>query len=202
MNAVAKQEKGIEDLWAYFAKADTVYPASAIRMNFTSNHDENSWAGTEFERMGNAAKAMAMFTYIAPGMPLTYTGQELANVRRLRFFDKDTLEYNPVNTFESMYQMANDMRVNNPALFSNELGGKLERIEMPVDVEKIFACRRAVEGNEVYSFFNFSNESRVISLDKILPAQEPKSVVTLNDTIDSTLDRMKIQPWSCVIYCY
>jgi glycosidase len=203
MNAVAKQEKGIEDLWAYFAKADTVYPASAIRMNFTSNHDENSWAGTEFERMGQkAAKAMAMFTYIAPGMPLTYTGQEFANVRRLRFFDKDTLEYDPANTFEDFYKMANTMRADNPALFSNELGGKLERIEMPEGIEKIFACRRAVEGNEVYAFFNFSNESRVVSLDKILPEGEPKSVIALNDVSDSTLDRLKIKEWSCVIYCY
>lgn len=203
MNAVAKQEKGIEDLWAYFAKADTVYPASAIRMNFTSNHDENSWVGTEFERMGQkAAKAMAMFTYIAPGMPLTYTGQEFGNVRRLRFFDKDTLEYDLTNTFEDFYKMANTMRADNPALYSNELGGKLERIEMPEGIEKIFACRRVVEGNEVYAFFNFSNESRVVALDKILPEAEPKSVIALNDVSDSTLDRLKIKEWSCVIYCY
>ena len=209
MNAVAKQEKGIEDLWAYFAKADTVYPASAICMNFTSNHDENSWAGTEFERMGQkAAKAMAMFTYIAPGMPLTYTGQEFANVRRLRFFDKDTLEYDPANTFEDFYKMANTMRADNPALLTLTFSPafampcKLERIEMPEGIEKIFACRRAVEGNEVYAFFNFSNESRVVSLDKILPEGEPKSVIALNDVSDSTLDRLKIKEWSCVIYCY
>ena len=145
---------------------------------------------------------MAMFTYIAPGMPLTYTGQEFANVRRLRFFDKDTLEYDPANTFEDFYKMANTMRADNPALFSNELGGKLERIEMPEGIEKIFACRRAVEGNEVYAFFNFSNEARVVALDKILPEGEPKSVIALNDVSDSTLDRLKIKEWSCVIYCY
>lgn len=145
---------------------------------------------------------MAMFTYIAPGMPLTYTGQEFANVRRLRFFDKDTLEYDPANTFEDFYKMANTMRADNPALFSNELGGKLERIEMPEGIEKIFACRRSLEGNEVYGFFNFSNEPRVVALGNVLPIKSPKLVITLNDTIDSTLDRMKIQAWSCVIYCY
>lgn len=201
MNAVAKQEKGIEDLWAYFAKADTVYPASAIRMNFTSNHDENSWAGTEFERMGDAAKVMALFTYMVPGMPLTYTGQEFGNVRRLRFFDKDTLEYDPANTNEHIYKAANAMRADNPALYSNELGAKMERVELE-DADKIFACRRSLEGNEVYGFFNFSNEPRVVALGNVLPIKSPKLVITLNDTIDSTLDRMKIQAWSCVIYCY
>ena len=201
MNGVAKGEKSVDDLWNYFAKADTVFPDYAIRMNFTSNHDENSWAGTEFERMGNAAKAMAMFTYVVPGMPLTYTGQELCNVRRLRFFDKDTLEYDPANTNEHIYKAANDMRANNPALYSNELGAKMERVELE-DADKIFACRRSLDDNEVYGFFNFSNEPRVIALGNVLPIKSPKLMITLNDTIDSTLDRMKIQAWSCVIYCY
>jgi 1,4-alpha-glucan branching enzyme len=170
-------------------------------MNFTSNHDENSWAGTEFERMGDAAKVMALFTYMVPGMPLTYTGQEFGNVRRLRFFDKDTLEYDPANTNEHIYKAANDMRANNPALYSNELGAKMERVELEFD-DKIFACRRSLEDNEVYGFFNFSDEPRVIALGNVLPIKSPKLVITLNDTIDSTLDRMKIQAWSCVIYCY
>ena len=69
-------------------------------------------------------------------------------------------------------------------------------------VEKIFACRRVMEGNEVYAFFNFSNESRVVCLEGVLPEGEAKSVLALNDISDSTLDRMKIKPWSCVIYCY
>ena len=55
MNKVAQGEKTVEDMWNYFAKADTVFPSYAIRMNFTSNHDENSWNGTEFERMGQGA---------------------------------------------------------------------------------------------------------------------------------------------------
>ena len=151
--------------------------------------------------MGNAADVMALFTYVVPGMPLTYTGQEFGNVRRLRFFDKDTIEYDPENTKEHIYKVANAMRADNPALYSNELGGKLERIELPEGIEKIFACRRVVEGNEVYAFFNFSNEARVISIDKILPTAEPKSMIAFYE-VDSTLDRMKIKPWHCVIYCY
>ena len=93
------------------------------------------------------------------------------------------------------------MRANNPALYSNELGAKMERVELEFD-DKIFACRRSLEDNEVYGFFNFSDEPRVISLGNVLPIKSLKSVITLNDTIDSTLDRMKIQAWSCVIYCY
>ena len=67
MNGVAKGEKTVDDLWNYFQKADTTIRCKAIRMNFTSNHDENSWSGTEYERMGDAAHLMAAFTYVVPG---------------------------------------------------------------------------------------------------------------------------------------
>ena len=70
MNGVAQGNKTVEDLWGYFAKVDTTIRKEAIRMNFTSNHDENSWNGTEFERMGDATDLFAAFTYVAPGMPM------------------------------------------------------------------------------------------------------------------------------------
>jgi glycosidase len=58
------------------AKQDTIFPESAIRMQFITNHDENSWNGTIEERLGDASKAMAVLTYTVPGMPLIYSGQE------------------------------------------------------------------------------------------------------------------------------
>ena len=47
-----------------------------FRMRFTTNHDENSWNGTEFERLGDAASTFAALTFLIPGMPLIYSGQE------------------------------------------------------------------------------------------------------------------------------
>ena len=55
MNGVAQGKNSVEDLWANFAKADSTIRPEAIRMNFISNHDENSWNGTEQERMGGSA---------------------------------------------------------------------------------------------------------------------------------------------------
>lgn len=67
------------------------YQAEDIFMNFTSNHDENSWNGTVFERMGLAAETFAALTYMMPGMPLIYNGQEYNMNKRLKFFEKDTM---------------------------------------------------------------------------------------------------------------
>ncbi len=70
------------------------YPQGAQKIFFTSNHDENSWNGTEYEKYGNAAKAFAVLTCTFPGMPLIYSGQELPNYKRLNFFDKDLIDWN------------------------------------------------------------------------------------------------------------
>lgn len=61
---------------------------NAIPLHFTSNHDENSWNGTEFERMGQATWQMAALTFALPGIPLIYTGQEVGNTKQLEFFEK------------------------------------------------------------------------------------------------------------------
>ena len=50
MNSIARGEKNIPELLEYVAKDAANNPADAFRLMFTSNHDENSWAGTEFER--------------------------------------------------------------------------------------------------------------------------------------------------------
>ena len=69
------------------------YPNGAYKLFYTSNHDENSWNGTEYEKYGLAAKAWAVFTLTWNGQPLIYSGQELPNRKRLAFFDKDRIEW-------------------------------------------------------------------------------------------------------------
>ena len=61
-------------------------------MNFISNHDENSWNGTEQERMGDAVPLFQAFCYVVPGMPMIYTGQLSGNHHRLEFFEKDLID--------------------------------------------------------------------------------------------------------------
>ena len=54
-----------------------VYPKNAYRLFFTTNHDENSWNGTEFEKYGDAYKTFAVFSQtMYQGIPLIYNGQE------------------------------------------------------------------------------------------------------------------------------
>ena len=127
MNAIARGEKNIPELLEYLAKDAERQPADAYRLMFTSNHDENSWAGTEFERMGDAAKVMAVLTFTLPGgQPLIYTGQEMGWNHRFLFFEKDPIPAWEENEYTDFYKWLIKTRHDNPALAAGDMGGKFE----------------------------------------------------------------------------
>ena len=129
MNAIARGEKNIPELLEYIAKDAERQPADAFRLMFTSNHDENSWAGTEFERMGDAAKVMAVLTFTLPnGQPLIYTGQEMGWNKRFEFFEKDPIPAWEENEYTDFYKWLIQVRHDNPALAAGDQGGVFEVI--------------------------------------------------------------------------
>ena len=181
MNAIAQGKATVEDLWANLAKTDSTVRPEAIRMNFITNHDENSWNGTEFERMGDAVKLMTTLCYILPGMPMIYTGQLSGNHHRLEFFEKDLIDQDEEYAQAELYQSLNAMREHNKALFSPEAGAPLERIGC--DNAAIFACKRCKAGkyvsNEVVAVMNMSDQPQTVTLE--------------------TGETYELDPWKCEI---
>lgn len=165
LNAVAKEKIGVDSLWRYFEKADTTFSKGAIRLNFISNHDENSWSGTEYERMGDAVEAMSVFTFVVPGMPLIYTGQEAGLNKRLRFFDKDTVDFASVDQHKmtKLYKKLNALKDKIPVIDAQPEGAKMVPIEHNQD-GRVFAFKRfaneSVDGkpSKMIAGFNMSNE--------------------------------------------
>ena len=155
MNDVAKGTKNVKDIDEYFGKHDQKFPEDAYRMNFITNHDENSWNGTEYERMGDAVPAFAVLTYTWPGMPMIYTGQEAGFDRRLLFFDKDSVDWAdyPLSEF---YKKLGQLRKENPALRSGAGGGKMRRLETPGN-ESVYAFIRKKGENIVLVLTNLSD---------------------------------------------
>jgi alpha-amylase len=119
MNEIAKGKKSNADVLVYFEK--NKYKRSDYRMHFTSNHDENSWNGTEMERMGDARFALAVFAATIEGMPLVYNGQETSLDKRLRFFEKDTIDWLKMDLV-SFYTKLLQLNRKNSALWNGEYG--------------------------------------------------------------------------------
>jgi glycosidase len=93
-------------------------PQTACPAWFTSNHDENSWNGTEFEKYGEMALPLAVFSATWKGIPLMYSGQELPNLKRLAFFDKDLIEWKERPELHDFYSSLYNLRKSNKAFKS------------------------------------------------------------------------------------
>lgn len=171
LNDIAKGKKSAADLKAYIGKDAAACPPEAFRLMFTSNHDENSWAGTEFERMGDAADVMALLTFLLPsGQPLIYTGQEIGYDHRFEFFEKDPVPAWEWNERSDFYRSLVDMRHAHPALAAGEKGGAIEYLD--TDAADVLVFSRSVsasesldgEADEVIAAVNLGAEDADISL--------------------------------------
>lgn len=137
----------------------------AFRLMFTSNHDENSWAGTEFERMGDAARVMALLTFTLPnGQPLVYTGQEMGFDHRFEFFEKDPVPAWEHNGFTDFYTALIRLRHENPALAAGERGGQAAYPLGERTPDGLMLFSRTAGGNEVTVAANLSAEEVAFDL--------------------------------------
>jgi glycosidase len=154
MNQIAKGEKTADYIDTVLAKEDTTYPRDAYRMRFTSNHDENSWNGTEYQRLGPGAKCFAALDFVLPGMPLIYSGQEAAFDHALRFFDKDTIQWDSY-PLEGFYTALIKLKREHKALWNGLEGGAL----LPLDTghgKEVYACLRKNGDDRVIGVFNLT----------------------------------------------
>lgn len=119
LNDIAQGTKGKAELLEEITKYYVSSP-DGNRMAFTSNHDENSWSGTEFERMGDAVKAMSILCWTLPNsQPLIYTGQEVGYDRRFAFFEKDIAPTWVDNEWTDFYKYLAEFKHAHPALDSD-----------------------------------------------------------------------------------
>ena len=158
MNQIAKGEKSVVQLDSFISFPKKEYPPHAIRMNFITNHDENSWNGTVWERMGDATGAMAVLSATLPGMPLIYSGQEAGLDKRLSFFEKDEITWQE-HEMGRIYKTLFALKKNNKALWNGEFGGKLKRIPTSND-NSVFAFMREKEDHKVFVVLNLSAEEQ------------------------------------------
>ncbi len=157
MNSVARGEKGADSLRKDLNDMNSEFGPHAIPLLFTSNHDENSWSGTEFERMGDAAQQMAAFTFALPGIPLIYTGQEVGNTKRLEFFEKDIIQPSGGEYYTQFYKKLIAFKKDAKALQVPPYGGVLRELPHTASAS-VFAFTREVAGNRILALFNFSDQ--------------------------------------------
>jgi len=198
MNQIAQGKQKVSSLDSYFAKIDTTYDRDDYIMNFTSNHDENSWNGSEYERMGDAAQVMAVLAATVPGMPLIYTGQEDKLTKRLLFFDKDTVNWGtfPLADF---YSKLLHLKIENSALWNGKAGGILQRVQTDND-SVVYAFDRNNNVDKVFVILNLSGQNRSIKLNGKGLNGSYLSLFNQTATTLSDTSTFELEPWGYKVY--
>jgi alpha-amylase len=168
MNDVASGKKLPAAIDAYQAADRQKFPAGAYRLNFTSNHDENTWNGTEFERMGaNAQVAYVVSATLQNALPLLYSGQEASFNRRLPFFEKDSIDWSGPS-LASFYHSVFALKRANAVLWNGEAGAP----QVPLAHDggpQVYGFVRARGGKSVVVLANFGDAVRTVSYRGLAP---------------------------------
>ncbi|MES2812498.1 MAG: alpha-amylase family glycosyl hydrolase [Bacteroidota bacterium] len=194
LNDIAKGKKTVTAFDEYMQKVKDSLQPDDIHMNFTSNHDENSWNGTEYERMGDAVETMAALTYTIPGIPLIYNGQEYDLNKRLKFFEKDTIPHT-VGKMMSVYEKLGKLKVENSALNGGKTPASYQRLVTSADT-RILAFQRENKGKKVIYIGNLSRRTQEFSLElegKYIDYMSGKEMIFEKD------QKIKLNPWQYFI---
>ncbi len=155
MAKVAKGEAKPMEINNLQKTIDSLYPKDAIKMNFVTNHDENSWNGTTDEKFKDASKAFIMLTFTLPGMPLLYTGQEAGINKRLRFFEKDTVDWSGYPGLSEFYKKLINLRHSYEALWSPPYGGAYKAVKFD-GPDNVLSFMRKTAKQKILVFTNIS----------------------------------------------
>lgn len=200
MNEIAQGKKPASALFNLQRETDAAYPYGSYPMHFITNHDENSWNGTEYERLGSGVRAFSVLYYTMPGMPLLYSGQEAALQKRLRFFDKDTIAWNdyPLADF---YRRLNALKHEQKALWNGRHGGTWREVlhESP---RYVAAFTRTAEGSKVLVVLNLSADSQRVRLQLGQDGGIYREYFTGQQLTLPPRTPMALAPWEYRVYVF
>lgn len=162
MNHIAKGKDAVKKWNELMEKDQKRYAADDVLMTFVTNHDENSWNGTIEERMGKASEALTVLSYITPGMPLIYSGQEYNLNHRLKFFEKDSIPKEKGSMWELLEKLGK-LKQSNTALHGGKNAATYKSLSMDGDVLTI----ERNKGEETLIYVaNLSDKVATIKLQK------------------------------------
>lgn len=192
MNSIANGEEPLAKLDSILAKDRRRYNYG-YHIYFTSNHDENSWAGTVFERLGDGHQTFAVLAATIDGMPLIYGGQEAAMDKRLEFFEKDTIDWGNY-PYGGFYGTLFSLKKRNKALWNGAYGGSPQRINSS---KAAYAFSRVKDKDELIVILNLTSQDQTTKLDR---ATGPlKNVFTGQAEQIEKGEEIRLKPWEYIV---
>lgn len=193
LNKIAQGKETVKNFDAYIEKINKDYEANDILMNFVDNHDENSWNGTIKSRLGAAEEAMTALTYVMPGMPLIYSGNEYGLEHSLKFFEKDSIPKIKGKQWELRAKLG---KIKNELNALNGGKSKAAYTRIKASNENVLAFERTKNGKKVIYLANLSAQP----VDVTIPVTgQYKDLMTEKPMSLSTTQVYSMLPWQYYI---
>lgn len=95
LKAVWQEGASVQTLAEQVAAQQAAYPVDALRLRFTTNHDETAWDAPPVQLFGgqDGARAASVIATLLPGVPLVYNGQEVGSEQQLPLFEKMDIDW-------------------------------------------------------------------------------------------------------------
>jgi alpha-amylase len=195
MKLIARGERPAFALDSVLQKIDAAYPENALRMYFTSNHDENSWNKADYGTMPGASHApFAVLTQtIKRSIPLIYSGQEEPVLDSISFFYKDSIHFQYYKR-APFYKTLLSLRKNNSSLDANAAFKKLRSSNDAA----VYAFEREKNGNKIMVILNLSSASQIVTVQNSFEGKIAKDVFTGRSV--KILKGFNLKPWDYKVY--
>jgi glycosidase len=199
MEAYWRKESTLAGLAEVLDSYQNDFPPEAIHCLFTTNHDENSHTGTEFERMGDAAMAFAILCCTWNGLPLIYSGQELPNQKRLKFFDKDEIDWNGNLLYKDFFKRLLLLRKRNKAMMAGDIQVKTN-LNSSKNEQGILSFLRTGYDDQVLVILNLSSTPAFFSAQNEKLKGKYKEIFSEEIRLAEQLQSVSIEPWAYKIF--
>jgi glycosidase len=196
MISVAKGGRTALSLDSVRINEEKIYPKGTLEMYFTSNHDENSWNGADYNTFPGPAHApFAVFTQTMPdNIPLIYSGQEEPVLRALPFFEKDSIQFHAFGR-SRFYKTLLDLRKRDPAL---DADASFTRLTVGDD-RAVYSFLREKSGHKLLVLLNLSKDPQPISIGDATWKGNATDVFS-GKTITVSSDKWTLEPWGYRIF--
>lgn len=197
---VAKGQADVGTFRVYYSWNEAYYPRGGMRMTFLSNHDKNSWEGTEFEQFGEALPAAMVLSFVADGIPLIYNGQEAGNPKRLQFFEKDPIAWRE-HPNGALYADLIRLKKSTSPLWNGHWGALMQHVPNDRPAEVLSFVRQ--DGNaRVFAVFNLSAQPQTVRFEQTLfHGDYIEHFSGRSATLDASTS-LELAPWAYRVYVH
>jgi glycosidase len=199
MKLIAKGERKAFALDSAIAKTDTSFPKNALRLFFTSNHDENSWNKADYGTMpGESHAPFAVLTQtLQNSVPLIYSGQEEPKLDSISFFYKNPIQFGKYQR-ANFYKTLLTARKNNAAMAANASFTKL----ITTNDDAVYAFAREKSGKKVVVITNLSKSPHSVTTKNAIIDGDATELFTNRKQSLKSGQAINLPAWGYLVYQY